>query len=155
MEYKKILIIALFLVICLPATAFSDEIRIKAEVDRVSITTDEDITYKLIISSATLRNLPEPEFPEFENFYVLSSAQTSQISLGKGELKTLLIYVFVLQPKQTGELEIGPSKIVLNKKEYLSQQFKIEVKQGTRELPPESEIPQEEELQFETGQIIL
>ena len=155
MEYKRILIIVLFLVACSSLTAFSDEVRIKAEVDKVSITTDEDITYKLIISSETLKNLPQPEFPKFENFSVLSSAQTSQISLDKGELKALLIYVFILQPKQSGQLQIGPSKIVVNKKEYLSQQFKIEVKQGSREFPPESEIPQEEEIQSQTEQIIL
>lgn len=133
----------------------AQELKIEAKVDKTSITTDEDLIYKLIISSETLESLPDPEFPDFENFDVLSSAQTSQISLDRGKLKSLLVYVFILRPKEVGSLEIRPSKIVVNKKEYFSEQFNIEVTPGTREPSPQPRPPKEKEIPSESEQIIL
>ena len=155
MGRKRFSIIILFLIISLTRIAFAAEIEIKAQVDKTDVTTDDDIVYKVIISSQTLKSLPEPEFPDFKNFDVLSSAQTSQISLGQGEIKSLLIYVFIIRAKRTGEFNIGPSKIIVNNKEYFSEKFQIEVRQGSRQLSPEPEIPKEEKMQSEPERVIL
>lgn len=125
---------------------------IKAEADKASITTDEDIVYKLTISTDE-KNIPLPQLPKFAGFQVLSSARTSEIKFAKGTQKIGAVFVFVLAPTNTGKFKIEPSTIKIKNKVYSSESFEIEVVPGKRKpapsprpeekpLPPESEEPQ-------------
>jgi hypothetical protein len=124
---KKILVL-LAIFILFASLAFAQTL-LKAQVDKISITTDETLTYKLIITSSAKR-IPQPKIPKFEGFYLLSNAETSQISISSGTQKTLVVYVFILAPKGTGKLKIEPSTIEIEGKNYASDAFQIEVKQG-------------------------
>lgn len=111
------------------ATAASADTSLKAEVDKLSLTTDEDLTYKLVITSSA-KKIPQPKLPKFEGFVVLSNAHTSQISISSGTQKTLVVYVFILAPVKTGKLKIEPSQIEIKGKSYSSDAFEIEVGPG-------------------------
>jgi hypothetical protein len=116
---------------------------IKAEVDKTGITTDENIIYKVTVTSLA-KKVPGPELPKFEGFYILSQAQSSTISLAKGKkLQSILVYVYILVPKETGKFKIEPSRIKVDGKAYVSGAFEIEVKPGTAKPqgPPSREIP--------------
>lgn len=135
---NKIIIAAIF-VFLFTAIAFA-ETSIKAEVDKISITTDDTIVYKLIISSDE-KNIPQPEFPKFEGFKVLSSAETSQIRFAKGIQKAGVIYVFILSPAEVGKITIEPSVIKIGNQTYSSDSFEIEVKPGRAQPKSKSEEP--------------
>jgi len=128
---------------------------VKAEVDKQSITTDDTITYKLTVTSSE-KNIPAPKIPKFDNFVVLSQAQSSQISLAKGDLKTFVVYAFVLAPASVGKFKIEPSTVKIAKQDYSSESFEIEVKQGKRQpqpkeskpVSPEGSIPESNKPQF-------
>lgn len=136
----------------------SAEISLKAEVDKASISTDETLTYKLIITSPE-KKIPQPQIPKFEGFSVISQAQTSEISLGKGESKTFMVYVFILVPNGTGKFKIEPGSIALEGKTYATDTFEIEVTQGKTKpqvpLGPESPLPKRTQPQTEQPQITL
>lgn len=159
---KKALVLLAIFVFLLTAAAFA-ETSIKAEVDKTSITTDDTIVYKLIISSDE-KNIPQPEFPKFEGYKVLSSAETSQIRFAKGIQKAGVIYVFILSPGNLGKIKIEPSVIKIGNKTYSTDAFEIEVTQGkarpeakpkaTPQKPSLPEMPQPER-ESEEPQITL
>lgn len=140
-----------FILISLLSTAFIADFSfadttIKAEVDKVKITTDEAVTYRLTINSSE-KQIPEPKIPEFEGFSVLSRSEASRISIAKGQLQTSVIYAFILAPDAPGKFNIPPSEIKIKGKIYSSSRFEIEVTQG--KIPPE---PQPEEKTYPPGE---
>ena len=129
---------------------------IKAEVGKTSITTDETLTYKLTITSDE-KKLPQPELPDFANFSVVYSAQSSTLSVAKNSTRTTVSYSYILAPLEAGKFTVGPGRVKAGDKTYSSQAFEIEVKQGVnqpqpphkQEPPqPEEEIPESKEPQF-------
>jgi hypothetical protein len=144
---RKISMITTVIILGFTAAALA-EISLKAEVDKKSITTDEYLTYKLLVSTDE-GNIPQPQLPKFEGFRVLSSAQTSEIRFANGAPNVGAVFVFILGPIQTGKLKIEPSSIKVKDKTYASDAFEIEVTQGkTKPQPPAKPIPESEEPQY-------
>lgn len=154
MSKNPIIIIILF--VSFFASDALAQTEIKAEVDKLSIATEEHITYKLTITSSE-KNIPSPQIPKFEGFKVLSQSQSSEISIAKGNRTTSIAYVFILYPMGIGKLKIGPSSIKIRGKTYLTDAFEIEVEQAEARPQPKPEkkppLPAEDELESE--QVIL
>lgn len=125
----------LLLLIFMPLTAVFADITIKAEIDKKTITTDEVLAYKLIVS-ATTNIAPRPQFPKFEGFKILSRAQSSTISFVKGGAKTIFVYAFILYPERKGKLKISPAHIKVGDTDIISESYEVEVKQGKRKIEP-------------------
>ena len=140
MKFLRVLVfwVSLFMPL-VPALA---DITVKAEVDKVAITTDELLTYKLAISSSE-KNIPSPQLPEFKEWAIVSQAQSSTVSFQKGGAQSVLVFVFILLPKKSGKLNIEAAQITVKGKLYAAETFQIEVKQGNARLPeePSPEIP--------------
>lgn len=153
----KLIISTLLLILFSTAPAFA-EISIKAEVDKTSISTDETLTYKLIITS-TDNQAPEPEVPKFTGFNVISQAQSSTFSYLKTGPKTVLVFAFILAPLEAGKFKIEPSVIKLKGKTYSADSFEIEVTQGKAkpQAQPEEEpsLPENFPSESEQSQITL
>ncbi len=123
--------IALFCLIFIMLHSFAFcEVSVKADVDKLKVTTDEDITYKVtVVNSGKI--VPKIKFPKFEGFKVVSQAQSSTISFVKSNVETILIYAYILRPLAAGKYTIGPVEAVNNNKTYKSDSFEIEVSQGS------------------------
>jgi hypothetical protein len=132
---KKIISFLALIVFVFAAAALA-ETDIKAGVDKTSLTTDEMLTYKLIITSSE-KNLPDPEFPGFAGFEVVSQAQSSTVSFVKGAPNCILVYAFVLVAQNKGRFQIAPSSIKVKRKTYSTQSFEIEVKPGKEKKKPQ------------------
>ncbi len=125
---KRIIILSLIFTNVFIAGAFA-QTTIKAEVDKTSITTDEVLTYKLIITSLE-KSVPTPQLPKFTGFKEISSAQSSSVTFTKGNMKTKVVYAFVLVPNDTGKFKIEPCSIEIRNETFSTADFEIEVKQG-------------------------
>lgn len=138
------MITALILFFASPVLA---EIEMKAQVDKNKLTTDELLTYKLIITSDE-KNIPRLQLPKFEGFNVISQAQSSTISFAKSNIKKIIVFAFILRPKEVGEFKIEPTQINFEGKTYKTEVFKIKIIQGkTKPLKPprkEEVLPQEQ-----------
>jgi hypothetical protein len=146
---KKVACLAVVIIFGFNLLAFA-ETSIKAEVDKKSITTDDTLTYKVIISTEE-KDIPQPEFPKLIGFRVLSSAQTSQIVFAKGIEKTGAVFVFILAPLEAGKFRIDPATINVKGKPCSSDSFEIEVSQGRAKPQPKQDkgpIPKSEEPQY-------
>ncbi len=136
MKFKIIVVlIAIFLLVDI---VFAQDLSIKAEVDKTSLSSDENLTYKLIITSSE-KKLPSPQIPKFAGFNVISKAQSSTISFAKSEIKTIVVYAFILAPSDIGKFKIEPSTIKVNDKTYSTQEFEIEVTKGKGKPQPKPE----------------
>ncbi len=135
---KRIVVLSIIFVFLFIAHAFADT-SIKAEIDKLKLSTDETLTYKLTITS-TDKRLPEPQIPSFDGFSVLSQVESSNMSFEKNGIKTTLIYEFILVPDDVGKFKIGPSSIKIRNKAISTDSFEIEVTQGKAkpQAPPES-----------------
>jgi hypothetical protein len=125
---------------------------LKAEVDKKELTADELLTYKLIVTTQE-KKVSAPAVPKFEGFVVVSQAQSSTISFVKNSAKTILVYAFILAPKEAGKFTIEPSILKMKNSVISSESFEIEVKAGKlKPRPqPEEELPPAKP-QIETGQ---
>jgi len=155
---KKLLNLAVFLIISFvlfAPSALRAETQIKADVDKKSLTTDEMLTYKIVITSSE-RNVPAPSVPEFKGFNLLSNAQSSTISFAKGSIKTILVYAFVLAPVEAGKLKIKPASVQVKDKTYTSEEIEVEVAKGTAQPRPDQKPPKPKPpLPEEAGQITI
>jgi hypothetical protein len=117
-------------------TAFA-ETTIKVEVNKTKLSTDEALTYKIVISSDE-KNIPAPELPKFTGFRGISNARSSTTSFANKGIKRILVYAYVLVPYSIGKLKIEPSKLKIGNKVYESSAFEIEVLQGKNKpvMPP-------------------
>lgn len=156
MKNKFVVIAALLILFC-HLEAFA-ETTLTAKVDKLKITTDEVVTYKLNINS-TEKNIPRPQIPKFEGFSVISQAQSSSVSWTSGGLKSSLIYSYVLMPRSIGKFKIEPSEMTIGGKTYASQEFEIEVTQGKNKSQPKPgerpSLPEDIESNVKEPQITL
>lgn len=134
------------------------EISIKAEVDKLKISLDETIIYKLIVTS-TEKNIPPPQLPDFQGLSVISQAQSSTVFFIKSDIKTILVYTYILAPKDKGKFKIEPSTTKIRNKTYSSEAFEIEVFQGAAEAQPEPKqkpsLPKRPQPESEEPQVSL
>ena len=87
---KRTLILTIFIFSFFIGSACAG-IEIKAKVDKTKLTTDEVLTYEIVVTSSE-NKIPTPQPPDFKGFEVLSSAQSSSVSFMKSNLKTVLVY---------------------------------------------------------------
>lgn len=131
---------------------------IKAEIDKVSLATNEAVTYKLTITSSE-RQLPPPQLPKFEGFKVVSTTKVSNISFAKNKVKTITVYTFILYPNEIGKVKIEPSSIKIKEKTYQTEEFQIEVIQVEvkPQVPPEQKplLPKQSPSELEQSQTTL
>ncbi len=150
---KKLFFLFFFILLSSSACA---ETSLKAEVDKTTVNTAEQLTYKLTINSSE-KNLPVPKFPSFKGFAVISQAQSSTVLFGNNDVKTILVYVYILTPNQAGILKIEPGYITIKGKTYSSEE--VEVKciqdQPSNKQPQESKPPLSESLDQGTPGITL
>ncbi|HTY44793.1 MAG TPA: BatD family protein [Patescibacteria group bacterium] len=140
MKTVRIFLIA-FLISLTAAGAYAQTTTIKAQVDKLALAADEPLTYKLTVASLA-KNVPGPQLPRFDNFYIVSQARASTISVEAGKLRSTLSYTCVLIPKEAGKFKIEPSRIKIDGKVFSSEGFTIEVKPASSK--PKSAAPPEE-----------
>jgi hypothetical protein len=143
----KFLVIIILLIFIPVVSAFA-EITIKAEVDKITLSTDDTLTYKLTIT--TEKNIAAPKLPKFDGFEVITQVQSSTMSIAKNEMESTVVFEFVLAPQDAGKCKIEPSTLKAKGQTYSSDAFEIEVTQGKQkpQPPQEKARPESEEPQY-------
>lgn len=124
----KIFLLAAFITLSLQASCLAAT-SIKAEVDKTSISAQETLTYKLVITSSE-EHLPAPSIPAFKDFRIVSQAQSSSVSLLSPEARTVLVFIFILAPTKAGTLKIEPASIAVKGATYTSEPLEVTVIPG-------------------------
>ncbi|MFC1675131.1 BatD family protein [Candidatus Omnitrophota bacterium] len=120
--------------ICLSAVFAFAETKVEAQVDKDTLSTDELLTYKLVVTTSE-KKLASLAVASFDGFKVVSKAQSSTVSFAKGKARSVYVYVFMLSAQKTGKLTIGASCVEAGGKKYSAESFKIRVTKGKVKVP--------------------
>lgn len=137
------------------ATAFSEELKVGAQVDKTEVPTGEPITYSIIIAGP-VKAAPKIQITAFEGFEVLSTGQSQQIQMQGSEIRSALVLTYTLAPTTPGTQLLGPVKIQYQGHEYQTQPIEIKVVPGAaqKELPPRSRPKRPQPPRLEGGVIL-
>ena len=152
---RKIHILLAIFIFCFVSSTMA-ETTIKAEVNKLKISTDDTLIYKITVASSD-KNLPQPTLPKFTGFSAVSQAQSSSMSFQKSNVSTTIAYEFLFVPNDIGKFKIEPATIKISNKLLSTDSFEIEVTQGKTkpEAKPKEQPPTESLSSSEEPQITL
>lgn len=122
----------IFIVLSLLATGlFAQDINLTATVSANIITVDDRFEYSVEVAGKST-SLPAVEYPDFNDFYILSGPNTStSIQLINGAMTSSKTFSFILQPRAEGKFTIGKATINTNGNVYSSKEIAITVQKGS------------------------
>jgi len=109
---------------------------IRAEVDRAGLSADEMLTLTVTLNTSSILDAPAPSLPDLQGFQVVGSSASTQIQIINAEFEAQAVYVYHLQPTQTGDLTIGPISVTLDGQTYSTQPITVHVTQDAGQAPP-------------------
>ena len=123
----------IFLLLWLPLWLHA-QVEFKATASRSELTQDERLRVDFTLNRSPERFSP----PAFGDFYVVMGPMQSSgtsISIVNGQMtrSEQYTYSYVLAPKRTGNLQIGPATAVVDGKTYHTQPIRIQVFKSTRQ----------------------
>jgi hypothetical protein len=111
----------------LPQLVTAQEVQLRATVDRNSVAVNSRFEYKIEVSGAST-SLPDPDFPDFSDFAVLSGPNSStSIQFINGKMSSSKSLTFYLQPAAVGKFTIAPARVTVDGKTVQSNPVTIEV----------------------------
>ena len=122
-------------------TCFCQNISIQASVDKNTAAVNEQITLQVVVSGE-VSNIPAPKLPPLEDFNVYSAGTSQNVSFINGKVSSALTYSYVIVPKKTGKLSIGPVVLEYNGQTFKSAPIEIEAGQSSQ---PQQQIPTKNE----------
>lgn len=102
---------------------------LQAQVDTTDITTDDTVTFTLILTTPD-GSAPQLNLPPLDGFNVTNQQSASQYSIVNGQTSTSMSYAYALQPTRTGDIEIPSLHLALNGQTVSTEAFTIHVRQG-------------------------
>jgi len=111
-----------------------DNITFTASVDRTTVSTDGYVQLTLSLQGQ-VNDVPAPELPPMDGFYVVGSSRSQQFSFVNGVFSASINFVYQLQPLEVGQQTIGPARITINGQTYETQPITIEVVEGSAPAP--------------------
>ncbi len=127
-----------------PSQQEPEENPLSVEVDRNSLSTNEILTLSVRVRLGSLAiNAPQPQLPTLDDFNILDSSTSSQVSFFNGAISSETIYQYRLQPLHSGELTIGAVSLTIDGITYSSDPISIQVSADTLapDNAPSAEAP--------------
>ena len=109
-----------------------------AQVDRTSLSFDEELTLTVTLSGEVI-TVPDLELPGLTDFVVTGKGTSTQIGITNGKITTQSIFTYQLRPLHEGSLVIPPISVTLDGQTYQTDPIPIEVVAG--QAPPASPPP--------------
>lgn len=122
------------------AGAAAGELNFSAQVDRTTVGLGERLQLTVTVEGQNIGRVPSPQLPALEGFDNLGSTQSQSTSIsfvnGRMAQQQAISFIYVLAPKKTGQLEIGPCRITYNGTEYATQPITVNVVREAQRPPP-------------------
>ncbi|MDF1514521.1 MAG: BatD family protein, partial [Anaerolineae bacterium] len=129
--------VAVLMLIPVSPLGAQSDISFTAVVDKTKLDVDDVLNLELTLTGA-VHNADQPEMPQLEDFYVISSSNSSQFSIINNQISSRVIYSYQLRPVRTGTLTIPPVSIQVGRESYTTQAVTVEVVAGSAPAPSTS-----------------
>jgi hypothetical protein len=131
----------LLIVIFSSSLVLSSDITLNATVDKNQVGLSDRFIYTVEVRG-TSTNLPKPEFPNFEDFSLLSGPNTStNIQFINGAMSASNSYSFYLRPQKEGKFNIPPASLEVDGETISSNSIEITVAKGAAKIQPQQKSP--------------
>ncbi len=125
-RHVKHLLVVSAILLLVAGSAAGDEVQLNLSVDRTSVQLGQQLRLSVEVSGK-VAGVGEPEIQGIDEFSVLSTGSSRSFSLTGGGLRSSTTFTYLLAPTKTGSFKIGPAKLELNGKTYLSQTIEVVV----------------------------
>ena len=150
-KMKKIFILIIFLIFSSWVYADAEAVKFKSSVDKKVLDINDTLTLTIQISSDE-KSTPKLKMPDLKEFDILVTSSSNRLNLGGDKAISTTEIVYVMQPKISGELTIGPAEAKAGFKTYKTEVIKITVTGRQKPLP---EKPPLEDKDFEGESVTL
>lgn len=99
---------------------------ISARVERTSLAIDEQLVLHVTITGDFLK-IPRPDLAQLQDFVVVSSSTSTQVSIVNGKMTSQGVFIYRLQPLREGKLIIAPISVNISGQLYQTDPIEIEV----------------------------
>lgn len=150
--FSTITFIIVFSFISFAGVVHAQEITFEAAVDNTQMSYEDVVVLSFMLSGENVDLNVTPELPDLkEDFDVLQGpARSTNISIVNGRQSSSVTLRYLLSPKKTGKLTIGPATLQYNNKTYTTNPITIEVVKGTQPQSPSSPQDQRSQQQENT-----
>jgi hypothetical protein len=121
--WRRSAAVATLLALCGGAVAVEAQ-AVRLELNRSEMTMEEQALVSVTVEGA---GGTVPQLPPLSAFTVVHNSTQDQFSMVNGSFSRRVVYQWVLQPKETGEFEIGPASIDVDGARYQSATAKLKV----------------------------
>ncbi|MEJ2544927.1 MAG: BatD family protein [Calditrichaceae bacterium] len=136
------LVKSILLTILLFTISLAQDVKLTATVSANVLTVDDRLQYSVEVSGKST-SLPDVDFPDFKDFYVLSGPNTStSIQFINGSMTSSKTLSFIMQPKAEGKFTIGKATIKVDGKTYSSEEIAITVQKGSGNQQKQQQRPE-------------
>lgn len=115
-------------------TAFAQDVTFEARVDKTRMVLEDTLALSFVLSGSAIDLNVSPELPDVKaDFDILRGPHRStSISIINGRQSSSLTLQYLLSPKKTGTLTIGPATLRVGNQTYTTQPLPVEVVEGTQ-----------------------
>ncbi|MBN1408288.1 MAG: protein BatD [Calditrichaceae bacterium] len=144
---------SILITILLLSLSTAQDVSLKATVSANVMTVDDRFEYSVEVAGKST-SLPDVEFPDFKDFYILSGPNSStSIQFINGSMTSSKTLSFIMQPKAEGKFTIGKAAIEVNGETYTSNAINITVQKGSaKPQQPQQQAPKNREDPEVSGQ---
>jgi len=145
-DYLKQIIVFTFLILGMFVGLSQDialaQAPISAQVDRSSLTIDEQLVLTVTITGDFLK-IPRPDLSQLQDFVVVSSSTSTQVSIVNGQMTSQGVFTYRLQPLQEGLLFVAPVTVNIDGQLYQTDPIEVEVlASGGQVMPTNPNLPE-------------
>lgn len=114
---------------------------ITAHVEPTRLSIDDQFTLNVTVSGDFL-TIPNPDLSQLQDFVVVSSSTSTQVSIVNGQMSSQKIFLYRLKPLIEGKQLIGPISVNIGGNIYQTDPIEIEVfGSNSQILPPGEDVP--------------
>jgi hypothetical protein len=112
--------------------AFAQDAQFSVSVDQNAVSTDQQFTLELTLTSSGSTNGQNLKLPELSKFLILSGPnQSTRMQIINGSVSSSQTFSYIVQPREAGKFIIGSATIDAGGKQYRSQPIEITVTKGS------------------------
>lgn len=113
---------------------------ISARVDETTVAADGQLTLTVTVTGDFL-TIPRPDISQIQDFVVVSSGQSTQVSIVNGKMTSQGVFIYRLQPLAEGDVIIAPISVNINGTEYSTDPIPVQVLPAGSMPPPDEPDP--------------
>ncbi len=113
--------------------AYAQTPHVTAEVDRTDLTLYDTVALTITVTGES--NIGPPVLPSLSGLQMVGRRVSSEQTLRNGQLSAKFEFVYILQPRRTGTIEIGPVSVAVGGGVHETSPITLDVTQGVPPTP--------------------